>query len=582
MILFSLVSALVTGIIAYKSASAELEMAASNKLTALLDSRKASLENYFYTIQQDLGFHAQSPFVVGSLEAFTKAWTELPGNKRALLQNLYIHQNPYAVKQKDALLASNDNSQYSAQHGVYHPAFRSLIDSRSYHDLFLFDRMGNLVYSVIKERDFATNMIEGQWKDTHLAQVFNTINKAPKPGKHVFADFSSYEPSDHAPASFIGSPVYDQQANYIGALVFQMSIERLNKVMQVTAGMGDTGETYLVGSDLLMRSDSRFFEGRSILTTKVDTTSVNEALTGKSGVKVVQDYRNISVFSAYSPIDFLKVRWAVVAEIDESEIMQPVYVMNKFLLISGFIIAILICVVGYFLATDIASPIVIMTNIMNKLANNELETNISVSERKDEVGGMAKAMVVFKENAIEKIKLQQKLSYMTEHDTLTGSNSRLFAMDHLDTLFEESKTSNKTLVVMFLDLNNFKLVNDLMGHQAGDELLKEVAARLSECVRDTDIVARMGGDEFILILPDIHDKADINKIAEKIMKVMGVAFVSLEGKCDVSVSIGIAVYPQHAENSITLIKQADRAMYLAKDSGKSGESSYRYPEALVS
>ncbi|PCI58087.1 MAG: hypothetical protein COB34_05700 [Methylophilaceae bacterium] len=88
-----------------------------------------------------------------------------------------------------------------------------------------------------------------------------------------------------------------------------------------------------------------------------------------------------------------------------------------------------------------------------------------------------------------------------------------------------------------------------------------------------------GGDEFILILPDISDESDINKIAEKIMKVMGVAFVSLDGKCDVSVSIGIAVYPQHTESSVTLIKQADRAMYLAKGSG---ESSYRYPEALAS
>lgn len=577
MILFSLITALVIGVIAYKSAATELEMAAKDKLSSLLDSRRASLENYFDTIQQDLSFHAQSPLVIRSLKAFKNAWTKLPENKTAFLQNLYIDQNPYSVAQKDAFLVSSDGSEYSELHGIYHPAFRNLVTLRSYYDLFLFDREGNLVYSVIKERDFATNMINGQWRNTDLAKVFNTINKNPIAGKHIFTDFSAYEPSNNDPASFIGSPVYDEHKNYIGALVFQMPIDRLNNVMQVTAGMGESGETYLVGSDLLMRSDSRFYAGRSILVTKVDTSSVHSALKGESDVHVVQDYRGISVFSAYGPIDFLGVRWAVIAEIDEAETLKPVYKMGSFLFMSSLISAMVICFIGYFLALDIAQPIVAMTNMMDKLARNELDTNISVAERQDEVGGMAKALVVFKENAIEKIKLQKKLNYMTEHDTLTGSNSRLFAMDYLDALFKESKARHKSLAVMFLDLDNFKAVNDLMGHETGDRLLKEVAARLSECVRDTDVVSRMGGDEFLIILPDISDEADVNVVADKVMKIMGTAFVSLEGKCKVTGSIGIAIYPKHAESALSLIKQADRAMYLAKEKGK---NSYCYPISL--
>jgi len=576
MIIFALISALVTGLIAYSNASSEMENVAKDKLFSLLESRKSSLENYFYTIEQDLGFHAQSPLVVEAIESFSAAWELLPENKKDFLQNIYIHKNPYTIEQKDALLSSNDDSHYSDQHIIYHPAFRNLISSRSYRDLFLFDQNGNLIYSVIKEKDFASNMFTGQWQNTHLAQVFKTINEKPERGKYVFADFAPYEPSNNTPASFIASPIYDQEASYIGVLVFQMPIDRLNKVMQVTAGMGESGETYLVGSDLLMRSDSRFYKGRSILATTVNTPSVHSALKGESGVSVINDYRDIPVFSAYSPMNFLSTNWAVIAEVDKSEILQSVYTMSNFLLISGFIIAVIICFLGYIIASDISHPIVAMTDIMNKLAKNELNANISVTERKDEVGGMAKAMIVFKKNAIEKEKLQQKLSRMTQYDMLTGLRSRSYAMEHLDRLFDKSKAENKNLIVMFIDLDNFKTVNDTMGHHVGDELLKTVATRFATCVREEDVVARMGGDEFIVILSDINDREDINRIAENILEAMNTKFAALNVNCDVTASVGIAVYPQHADAPSALIKQADRAMYNAKENGK---NNYSYPES---
>lgn len=575
MIIFALVSSLVTGIIACHNAEVELEKSAKNTLSSLLDSRKASLENYFYTIEQDLTFQAKSPLVLNALQDFSKAWAELPGDKTKLLQTLYIDQNPYPVKQKDALLASNDRSLYSDFHRRYHPDFRNLATLRAYYDLFLFDTAGNLVYSVIKERDFATNMVHGEWKHTHLAEVFNAVKTNPEPGRHVFIDFSSYEPSNNAPASFIGTPVYDKQAKYIGVLAFQMPIDRLNKVMQVTAGMGESGETYLVGSDLLMRSDSRFFKGRSILSTKVDTASVRDALKGGAGVKIIQDYRGVPVFSAYSLIDFLSTRWAIIAEIDESEIMRPVDALNTAIFFSGLLIMLLICFVGYYVASDIAEPIVAMTKMMGRLAKNKLDTNISIDERKDEVGDLAEAMIVFKKHAIERKKLQQKLSYITQHDTLTGLHSRQYIMDYLDALLNKSKEDGKHLVLMFLDLDDFKKVNDELGHQAGDELLKEVANRLSACVREGDVVARLGGDEFIVILPDLGDKANVDKIAEKTLDVMDTDFICLGEKCRITASIGIAIFPQHAETSYGLIRKADGAMYLAK---KKGKNKYCYPD----
>ena len=116
---------------------------------------------------------------------------------------------------------------------------------------------GDLIYSVDKELDFATNLTTGQWKNSKLADLYKQINDFPQQGKVLISDFAPYQPSMGNPASFIGTAVFNQDNQYIGAVVFQLPIEPINHIMQVTAGMGDSGETYVVGNDLLMRSNSR-------------------------------------------------------------------------------------------------------------------------------------------------------------------------------------------------------------------------------------------------------------------------------------------------------------------------------------
>jgi len=111
---------------------------------------------------------------------------------------------------------------------------------------------------VTKEPDFATNVIKGLWRNTQLAMVFSDVNTDLIAGKLVYKDFSPYPPSGDQPASFIGTSVYNEQHRYLGVVIYQIPIKPLDSIMQVTAGMGSSGETYLVGQDLLMRSNSRF------------------------------------------------------------------------------------------------------------------------------------------------------------------------------------------------------------------------------------------------------------------------------------------------------------------------------------
>jgi len=575
MICLALISALATGIIAYQHAAKEMRVEAEQKLFSLLESRESSLKRYFETIRQDVLFHSQSPLVTASVEAFSAAWRQLPSDKAGYLKNLYIAKNPYSQGQKDNLLYADDSSQYSEVHKQYHPVFKSLIAARSFYDIILIDPQGNIIYSAEKELDFATNMYNGPWAMTNLADVFRKVNENAQPNSLAYSDFSPYQPSNNTPASFIAAPVFDQNQQYLGVLAFQMPINQLNAVMQVTAGMGKTGETYLVGGDLLMRSDSRFYTDRSILKTKVNTSSARDALLGEEGVTTTIDYRGTAVFSAYKPIDFLGVRWAMMAEIDEAEVLEPVYALNRFLTISGVIIAVVITLLGYLLATDLSVPIVAMTDIMKRLANNDLDVNISVTKRQDEVGSMANALEVFKENAIERDHLQQKLSYLAERDSLTGLPNRKYVMDHLSKLIEEHQDINGQIAVMFADLDGFKQVNDTLGHQVGDQLLKEVATRFSLCLREDDLIARIGGDEFIIILPNIATLQDCDHVADKLLASLKDSFAITDKSLRIGVSIGIAIYPLHTETPSTLIKLADDAMYTSKRSGK---NTYSFPD----
>lgn len=543
--------------------------AAQEKLTSLLESRKSSLQQYFGTIEHDVQFHAQSPLIVRAIKDFSNAWAVLPDNKETNLKTSYIYKNPYPAGNKGSLLIADDGSQYSQVHRQYHPSFTNMIEARSFYDLIMIDPQGNLIYTVKKEMDFATNIANGEWKDSQLAILFSRINNKPEPGILHYVDFASYGPTSNEPASFIGSPVFDAQHAYLGALIYQLPIEPLNGIMQVTAGMGKTGETYLVGNDFLMRSDSRFMGQSSILTTKVETISVRNGLEGKSGINIINDYRDTPVFSAYTPVTFLGTQWVMLAEIDKSEVLQHVYTMSQFLLVSGVLIAIAISIFGYLLAADIAKPISIMTHSIQDLSDNKLDINISVNNRKDEVGKMAEAVIVLKENAIEQESLKKQLRYIAEHDVLTGLKTRKYALEKLDSLIKVADQTGTQIVLMFIDIDNFKNINDSYGHLAGDETLCLIATGLKECAREDDIIARVGGDEFIIILPNIKRTSDSRIVANKIGELVESLLPTQPGQISApTLSIGVAVYPNDATNATSLLKKADTAMYTVKRSGK--------------
>jgi diguanylate cyclase (GGDEF)-like protein/PAS domain S-box-containing protein len=168
----------------------------------------------------------------------------------------------------------------------------------------------------------------------------------------------------------------------------------------------------------------------------------------------------------------------------------------------------------------------------------------------------------------ERKRLEQKLSEMATHDALTGLPNRILLTDRFDNAIARAKRETKLLAVMMLDLDRFKDVNDSLGHDIGDKLLKAVSNRLISILRGSDTVARIGGDEFVLLISEIDREQDIERIAQKILDNFIKPFIVDKYKLKITTSMGIAVFPEDGNSFEYLMMKADKAMYRAKEEGR--------------
>lgn len=162
---------------------------------------------------------------------------------------------------------------------------------------------------------------------------------------------------------------------------------------------------------------------------------------------------------------------------------------------------------------------------------------------------------------------KQSLQHIAHHDALTGLPNRLIFSDRLGVALTKASRSQEMLAVLFIDLDRFKQINDTLGHECGDIVLKTVAQRFKTAIRESDTLVRLGGDEFIIILDKMQKKEDVILVVKKILQQAIQPIVYKEHLMTLSASIGIAMYPTNGEDEANLLKHADKAMYEAKNKG---------------
>lgn len=379
-----------------------------NKLDLNRVAKALEVRDYLSAIDTNLLLTASNPNTIAALTDLKDAWLDLGENQTALLQSSYIENSSYPAGQRQNLVAVEDGTYYGSVHAVFHPWFRALWQGRGLHDVFLFDLEGNLIYSVSKERDFATNLLTGEWQDTGLGKAYRSVLNASDNNMVAFQGFEAYEPSENVTASFIARAVSDVEGSRIGVIAYQIPIESLNKTMSERTGLGETGETYLVDANNIMLTDSRFTSTPFASRTPINSHAVTQAMNGQSGAEIIDNYVASKVVSSFQPINFRGTRWALIAEISEAEMSAPIEDQIWTLLLSSIVVISLLGVVGYFIGGRLVNPIATISNVAGALANGKLDTIIPYGDNKDEVGELAGSIAKFRDSVIEAGRLQAK------------------------------------------------------------------------------------------------------------------------------------------------------------------------------
>ena len=337
--------ALIIGFIANKIASNTIENQAFSQLIAVREIKKQQIEHYFLQCKADIEMLAAN-----------------------------VQQTLNFASDETLVLSAHSSQAY----------FQKFIDTYDYYDLFLIDESGQIFYTVTKELDYQTNLINGAYSDSGLGELFRQVYQT---NSLQISDFSRYAPSNNEPAGFIALP-FTLEGNKKLVLALQLSIKKINEVMKQRAGMGDSGESYLIGSDLLMRSDSYLdpkshsvsasFAG-NITNNGVNTEAAKLAIKGEIGSKIITDYNGNPVLSAFTPIDIDGLRWALLSEIDVAEAFNPISTLNWNIFILILVSSAIVTCLAFYSSRSILKPLGGEPHEMRLISETIAEGNLTVA-----------------------------------------------------------------------------------------------------------------------------------------------------------------------------------------------------------
>jgi methyl-accepting chemotaxis protein len=368
------IPAAIIGTIALTTASKDMKdqkKVTFGTLTAVREIKKGQIEQYFAEREGDMGVLMET---VGTLrkESFAKL-NAIQAIKKNQVED-YFKQRLNLMKdvQKNlrftggvaefsqAFASGSSSEEYKKAYEKRFDGLKTFMDIFGFYDVFLINANGDVVFTVALESDFGQNLTSGGLKSSGLGELFRQAQ-----GGVAVTDFSWYEPSNE-PASFVGVPLRDNNGQLVGVAAFQISLNQINEIMQERNGLGKTGETYLVGSDKLMRSDSYLdptghsvkasFAG-TVAKNGCDTEAVRKGLAGQSGSEIIIDYNGNPVLSSYAPVNIKGLNWVILAEIDVAEAFCPVdengnEFFSKYVELYGYYDLFLINPDGYCFYTD--------------------------------------------------------------------------------------------------------------------------------------------------------------------------------------------------------------------------------------
>lgn len=362
---------------------------------------------------------SSDPGVAGALVDLSQAFAAEPGGMAAL-QKRYIDDNPNPTGKKHLLIDTGTADRYDRLHAQVQKSFLPRLTAFGYYDMFLIDAQGNVVFTVFKERDFASNLVTGEWAGSGLASVFHRAMDITEPGGLAFEDFTAYAPSFGAPAAFMASPVRDASGAVLGVVAIQMPIDAINAAVDSEDHQDTSLRIYLVGADGLLRTDVLETDGNEVLTTRVpqDTMDLLNADRADTGLYKSTALDGAAARILWEPVSVNGVSWWIASELHESEIMQPILTMGLWFLGIGLAVALGSSAIAIAVSRSVSKPLLQITADMDHVARRATGRTVSHIDRGDEIGDIARAL-----QAMDRSLTQ------AEDEARTAEAERLAALD---------------------------------------------------------------------------------------------------------------------------------------------------------
>lgn len=471
------------------------------------------------------------------------------------LQDLYIVRNPHPDGRRDLLDDPGDGSPYSKVHAIYHPLMRTAAATVGFADFMIVDpRSGRLIYTVDKDADFATSLRAGPYRQSKLAAAAARCATAPDPSLTCLEDFSPYLPSNGEPEAFMAAPIIDQGI-VTGVLVAELSIDEIDAIVTGgrrwrNEGFGATGEAYLVGPDFLVRSSGRnFFEkpaayfaelkaggasdediaaiqryGSPLLHQRADTVAARAAVGGVDGIGQVPDFRGVPTLASWAPVRVAGVKWGIVAKIDSSEAFEPVYRLERDLLIVGAIAFLVVVVTGAWLSRSLLGPLRELTAGVRRFAAGDHDAHVPVRTR-DEIGQLCLAF-----------------------------NGMIDDINQKNVVIETKNRENEELLLNVLPA---PIANRLRGGEQGiADGFAEVTVAFADLVGFTALSSEMPPADVVTLLNGLFTRFDVaaGELGIEKIKTVGDAYMAV---CGLPVPV-----PNHAER---MVRMAIRMVHITRE-----------------
>ena len=498
----------IVGVISLNSSSSAVSKQVYEKLESISQLKKLAIELYFH-----------DTFL--TMETFSK---------NSDIINLYDRLVKYHNDMKTSPTGNYDIGSDEFNR-IWENSGKVLYDfykSSGVYDIFLIcSKHGHVMYTAAKENDLGENLGHGQYKDSGLARVWT---KVVNTGKSSLIDMSPYAPSNDDPAMFAGFPLTNKSGEIIGVLAFQLSLDQINDVMTTRYGMGETGESYLIGSDKLMRSDSYLDPTNHTVKAsfaypekgKIDTEASRNALNGKSGSEIIMDYNDNPVLSCYYPLKIKNLNWAIITEIDESEAFAYIKSLQSNIIIISLISILIIIIIAYFISLSISSPISKGIQMADKMAEGDLTQQVNI-EQKDEIGILAEAL-----NKMSKNLRQMFRDIISNVETLTTSSTELSAIsDQITSSSEQTadKANNVSVAAeeMSINMNSVAAATEQTTINIKDVVsaIQEMSSTINEIATNT-AKGNETTSQAVEKAKHVSDKVDeLGRAAVEISKVTG-------------------------------------------------------------